>query len=549
MYRYNNDNAVTYTPDDLDLFRESPFALWMERLTLENPDHGIFPDVDSSAPADRGAAPIAVAETLRAEGKQVAHINPDHDEPDRREATIAAMHEGADFIAGGQLAVGAFSAGSQLLMRTSGYTRLGDFLYIPCEAETSDTFHSGFRLAFLAHLLESIQGQLPPQMLIIRDGSDVVSLQTEDHILYFRSVFERFEQAMGSFRKHRMPDPAESSHFGRWSDCASEVLKQRAQSEQARSEEDAEAEEAREQAQELEVAPLLVAGGAAAPQEAVARSVPSTAWWNVDDGPVTVAGVIRSPRAEAGPTLAEQARMLEPGSFQPGQGPGHTPNLSRFPSPAKEQPVVEPAEAPVSGESAAGMIVREIESPSSELPTDATLENLEFIRSRSQPLTEPPEDDDSASAAGLRAGVPDEPLQLDESLRLDETLELDESLQLPEPGILDEAGREIDVPRFLPPEPALNEPESEADEDEQPTLTAERPAYTPPPLVDLDSAPAPTLAPVRNSREEPEDEEPPTRNYDIGIPAYRDDKDEPDAGESARPFDDRLNTSADFDDD
>jgi hypothetical protein len=52
MYRYNVDNTATYTPDDIVLFRESPFAIWMERLTLENPDHGILPDIYSEQPQD-----------------------------------------------------------------------------------------------------------------------------------------------------------------------------------------------------------------------------------------------------------------------------------------------------------------------------------------------------------------------------------------------------------------------------------------------------------------------------------------------------------------
>ena len=76
-------------------------------------------------------------------------------------------------------------------------------------------------------MLHSLQGQLPPQMLIIRGGSDVMPLETEDHIYHYRAVKHRFMEAMRSFRKHRMPDPAESSHFGRWSECANEVLKQR----------------------------------------------------------------------------------------------------------------------------------------------------------------------------------------------------------------------------------------------------------------------------------------------------------------------------------
>ena len=70
MYRYSVDNAVTYTPDDLVLFREAPFALWMERLTLENPEHGIPPDLDSSAPESGARPQDDIVDTLRDEGEE-----------------------------------------------------------------------------------------------------------------------------------------------------------------------------------------------------------------------------------------------------------------------------------------------------------------------------------------------------------------------------------------------------------------------------------------------------------------------------------------------
>jgi len=113
-------------------------------------------------------------------------------------------------------------------MRTSGYSELGSYLYIPCDTQQKTTLNSAFRLCFIADLLHSLQGQLPPQMLILRPGSDVLPLQTEDHIYHYKAVKQRFMTAQRSFRKHRMPDPVEASHFGRWSDCANEVLKQRA---------------------------------------------------------------------------------------------------------------------------------------------------------------------------------------------------------------------------------------------------------------------------------------------------------------------------------
>jgi hypothetical protein len=75
MYRYSLDNAVTYTSEDFVLFRESPFACWMERLTLENPDHGILPDSHSVPPSNQMQRQDELADTLRAEDKNVRLVD------------------------------------------------------------------------------------------------------------------------------------------------------------------------------------------------------------------------------------------------------------------------------------------------------------------------------------------------------------------------------------------------------------------------------------------------------------------------------------------
>ena len=117
MYRYCVDNAVTYTSEDLVLFRESPFACWVERLTLENPAHGIPPDLDTDPPGNSLKPQDELAETLRSEGKQVALVDWDAAEPDRRRETLEAMRQGIDFIVNGQLALGPLSGSANLLMR------------------------------------------------------------------------------------------------------------------------------------------------------------------------------------------------------------------------------------------------------------------------------------------------------------------------------------------------------------------------------------------------------------------------------------------------
>ena len=228
MYRCSVDQAITYTSDDFILFRESPFACWMERLTLENPGHGIPADVNSCAPSGGVKPEDDLASTLMEEGKDVVSIDWQTDEALRRTATLAAMRHGVDFIVNGQLAVGPLSESANLLMRTSGYSELGNYLYIPCDTQHKTTLASAFRLSFLADLLHSLQGQLPPQMLILRGSSGVIPLQTEEHIYHYQAVKQRFMSAQSAFKSHRMPDPVESAHFGRWSDCANELLKQRA---------------------------------------------------------------------------------------------------------------------------------------------------------------------------------------------------------------------------------------------------------------------------------------------------------------------------------
>jgi len=291
MYRYSVDKAITYTSEDIVLFKESPFACWMERLTLENPEHGILPDAGSVEPRDSMEPQDDLADTLRAEGKNVVLVSWEASEPERRTATLEAMRHGTDFIVNGQLALGSLSGSANLLMRTSGYSELGSFLYVPCNTQPKTNMHSALRLCFLADLLHSLQGQLPPQMLIIRGGTDVVPLQTEDHIYHFRAVKQRFMATQHAFRKHKMPDPSESSHFGRWADCANEVLKQRA----LRPEDES---SGGEDIEETQVIQQLQAGSAA------------TAY-DLDE--VSQAPHTTDNKPDGGGTLAEQARCLHTG--------------------------------------------------------------------------------------------------------------------------------------------------------------------------------------------------------------------------------------------
>jgi hypothetical protein len=307
MYRYSLDDTIVYSSNDIVLFNESPFASWMERLTVESSQHGIAPDEGSEASKVASTAqksfsnseravvePVewdkvvelrqtpaeakieqgdGVVQSLGAEGKVVVLIDGGWDESQRRAETLDAMKRGADLIINGQLASGPLSDTAKLLMRRSGFSDLGNYLYIPCDTSAVTTPHSAFRLCFLADLLHSVQGHLPPQMLLIRADSDMVSLQVEDHIYYYRAVKQRFMAEQRRFRKHRMPDPSDSSHFGRWTQCARDVLKQRALT----AEDESASESLEEEELDILPAPVVAQSGQSPSIGAVARTAPAAA--------------------------------------------------------------------------------------------------------------------------------------------------------------------------------------------------------------------------------------------------------------------------------
>lgn len=522
MFRSSVDNTIMYTPDDIVLFRESPFAAWMERLTLENPDHGIPPDLNSTPPRNQPERQDDIAATLRAEGRNVVQIDWEQNEPERRAATLEAMRAGADFIVHGQLTVGTLSGCASLLMRTSGYSSLGDFLYIPCETRSSNTLQSAFRLCFIAELLHHVQGQLPPQLLLIRDGAEVVPLQTDEHIHYFRAVLRRFTPAMATFRKHRMPDPVESSHFGRWAECASEVIKQRARSEQLRSEED-ESEPATEAHSELPQR-KVAQGGVPAPRE---HSEPerqrfgSVAFERSTVPDVHAAGGVLSPH-----TLAEQARMLSPGSFRASAPVGHTPNLAGY-----------------AGQHSVSSFASGRSGGHNRRSSDAALENLEFIGSSPNKMfsdIEPLANRvDIPPAAPLRAPAPSLREAVKPSAGIPDFDQRPVSTRLPD--------LEPKAPVFLPPDQIrVTDPPDERLKPHTRVGNIDEMHRGARSVIDMDSAPAATLAPVVQRAEAEFErlikEDPVFRNAEVNRPKPQ----LQEAPTQASPFSNSLMTSENF---
>jgi hypothetical protein len=231
-------------------------------------------------------------------------------------------------------------------------------------------------------------------MLIIRGGDDLVPLQTDAHIYHYRAVKQRFMETMRTFRKHRMPDPSESSHFGRWSDCAHEVLKQRLLREDHPAGYAPDGVGDAHYAEPLRRAVGAVGSAGANPYDRDDVTLPEGT--RAEPAAMAFSPAAFEARDSLGGlgnlTLAEQARMLKPGTYKPGPGvyrigrprPAPPPVRARGEAPAAPTkppaPVIDAPPPPMAADAQA------VEEPTARpqynrRASDAALQNLEFIGS------------------------------------------------------------------------------------------------------------------------------------------------------------------------
>lgn len=230
----------TFTPADLKLFYESPYASWMEQLDREKPDHGITPDLVvaiGGAGTEGQVSPLhnkAFLQQLIDNGNEVVTVRERASSAERQLQTLNAMRAGANFIFSPYLSVLPLVGSIDFLVRTPGESVLGDFHYTPAEFYYGepDLTSIPVELCCYVDMLEHIQGARPEEVLRVRasDASNprIDRLPGGEYMFDYRKLKIRYRQAQVAFDSEVMPDPAESRHWGRWSRHARHVLARRA---------------------------------------------------------------------------------------------------------------------------------------------------------------------------------------------------------------------------------------------------------------------------------------------------------------------------------
>ena len=220
-------HQLVFSPSDLVRYVQSPFASWMERLCLEQPENKSLkdkPDALLSYLAGKGLAHESdyLASLEQSTSKLVTipnHLNNN----EKVNATTDAMENGADVIFQACLTSNEdseyqFQGHADFLFKVSKPSKLGEYSYEPWDTKLSKQPKAYFiiQLCCYADLLNQVQGTLPDNIAIVLGTKEEVSYRTLDFWQYYLSQKQAFLTQQATFNSDKQPNPFECKDVGDW---------------------------------------------------------------------------------------------------------------------------------------------------------------------------------------------------------------------------------------------------------------------------------------------------------------------------------------------
>jgi len=226
------DDGLIFSPSDLITFMESAVASHLERLRLVDPATKQFMD-----PEDPMLKTLqrkgyehedAFLNSLRTGGESVIEIKGESQEA-MSARTREAMADGVDFIAQAYLHLDNFGGLADFLVKVPAPSRLGDYQYEVWDTKLSQKMKPYFaiQLCCYAEMLESEQGVKPQNVSIVLGNNQITPLRVHDYFGYYRVFKGSFLKFHKDWGPDKLPDPADSSSHGRWSQYAGRLLEER----------------------------------------------------------------------------------------------------------------------------------------------------------------------------------------------------------------------------------------------------------------------------------------------------------------------------------
>jgi hypothetical protein len=148
---YIETDRIIYSPSDLTLYMDSPFASWMEHSVLINPELLSSADApDEFITKKRALHEDEVLKSFLEANLSVIQILKN---PNAAQDTLAAMQLGVEIIYQAALSLLPFKGYADFLVKAEGGSRLFDFYYGVCHKIYISTLHN--QENYLLHLYKT----------------------------------------------------------------------------------------------------------------------------------------------------------------------------------------------------------------------------------------------------------------------------------------------------------------------------------------------------------------------------------------------------------
>jgi uncharacterized protein len=132
---------------------------------------------------------------LESKGFSIVKIDPE--EPNARQKTIDAMHDGADYIYQARLSNDKWQGWADFLIKVATPSKLGNWSYEVIDTKLSTQTRAGtiLQISLYSELIEEIQGLLPEYMHV-RTPESELNYRVNDYISYLRLIKKRLDNAI-----------------------------------------------------------------------------------------------------------------------------------------------------------------------------------------------------------------------------------------------------------------------------------------------------------------------------------------------------------------
>lgn len=222
------DGHLVYSPSDLVRYLASPFASWMDRYYLENPE-AVTPDEDTEDQrliAEAGQQhEQTVLNELKASSPGLIEI-PTHDVAAARSQTLAAIMAKAPVIYQATLHSGQFAGFADFLMLDHAQR----YQVWDTKLARSPKPYFAVQLCCYADMLaDTIGGQVSDRFGIILGTRERIEFRLEDFAHYYRHIKKSFLAMQERFtgRLSERPEPLPRADHYEWTSHAQDFFKQR----------------------------------------------------------------------------------------------------------------------------------------------------------------------------------------------------------------------------------------------------------------------------------------------------------------------------------